>query len=205
MKTNLEKLEKGKVRVTVEVSPAEFQHYSARAYDKLALSVAIKGFRPGKAPKMMITEAIGAQRLLSEALNIAISESYPKAVIENKLNPISQPAIAIKEYPSLSLIEVPGQEPKSNTNFVYQAEFDVMPQVVVGDLTKLKIEDKNLVHPKIEVKPEEVEQIIANLQRREASFEDKNTPCKEGDRVVLDFTGHIKSVVLKGLAQNELH
>jgi len=200
MKTNLEKLEKGKVRVTVEVSPAEFQHYSARAYDKLALSVAIKGFRPGKAPKMMITEAIGAQRLLSEALNIAISESYPKAVIENKLNPISQPAIAIKEYPSLSLIEVPGQEPKSNTNLVYQAEFDVMPQVVVGDLTKLKIEDKNLVHPKIEVKPEEVEQIIANLQRREASFEDKNTPCKEGDRVVLDFTGHIKSVVLDNLS-----
>ena len=51
---NVEKLEKSRVAVTVEVGAEEFEAAVAKAYTKARSKLSIPGFRPGKAPRKMI-------------------------------------------------------------------------------------------------------------------------------------------------------
>ena len=57
---NVEKLEKSRVAVTVEVGAEEFEAAVAKAYAKARGKLSIPGFRPGKAPRKMIEKLYGA-------------------------------------------------------------------------------------------------------------------------------------------------
>ena len=46
-----ENLPKSKIKLSVTLPPEIMRGYFAKVYEKLAPSVNIKGFRPGKAPK----------------------------------------------------------------------------------------------------------------------------------------------------------
>ena len=56
---NVEKLEKSRVAVTVEVGAEEFEAAVAKAYAKARGKLSIPGFRPGKAPRKMIEKLYG--------------------------------------------------------------------------------------------------------------------------------------------------
>ena len=57
--SQLEKLEHNMVRITMEVSPEDFNKAIARVYNKQKNQIAIPGFRKGKAPRKMIEKMYG--------------------------------------------------------------------------------------------------------------------------------------------------
>ena len=73
---NVEKLEKSRVAVTVEVGAEEFEAAVAKAYAKARGKLSIPGFRPGKAPRKMIEKLYGAGVFYSDAVDIALPEAY---------------------------------------------------------------------------------------------------------------------------------
>ena len=58
---NVEKLEKSRVAVTVEVGAEEFEAAVAKAYAKARGKLSIPGFRPGKAPRKIVESMYGAE------------------------------------------------------------------------------------------------------------------------------------------------
>ena len=56
---NVEKLEKSRVAVEVEVGAEEFEAAVAKAYLKLRKKVSVPGYRPGKAPRKLIEARYG--------------------------------------------------------------------------------------------------------------------------------------------------
>ena len=58
---NCEKLEKSMVKLTVEVSAADFEAAVEKAYRKQRGKISMPGFRPGKAPRKMIEKMYGAE------------------------------------------------------------------------------------------------------------------------------------------------
>jgi trigger factor len=185
MEVKVEKLKKSKVKLNISLSPKEMiKHFNA-AYTRLAPSVKLDGFRPGKAPRTLIESSIGVTKIVSEALDLAINESYIKALQENKINPFTQPNLKINKYPTYGTTE----EEVAN-NFEYEMEFATYPEVEIGDYSKVKIEK-----PKKEAaKDEDVQKIIDNLLKQKANFKEVEREAKKGDFVELSFEGSLKGV-----------
>jgi len=179
MNITTKKLPKSAVQLHVEVDEKQMVEYFGRAYERLASSVQIKGFRPGAAPKSMILDQIGIDRYTQEAVNLAIVDTYYRAVHEEKLVPLTQPAVAIHEF---------GVDEK----LVYDATVDVLPVIELGDYKKLKVK---LTSESTDATDEDVQIVLRRLRLQAASFEIVDRPAADGDRVELNFTGKEKGVV----------
>ncbi|MEI8143012.1 MAG: trigger factor [Candidatus Berkelbacteria bacterium] len=184
MSSNIEK-NKSKVKLSIKVSPKELVKHFQSAYDKLAPTVKLDGFRPGKAPRPLIESTIGVSRLLSEAIDAAINEAYFMAVQEHQLSPISSPNIAVNSAPSWGLTDM---EIEKDLEFV--AEVDVFPEVSLKDYSKAKI----TLPKKDEAKQEDVDKVLKQLQRQKATYNVVDRAAKMGDLAEISFEGAIKKV-----------
>ncbi|MFA7253708.1 MAG: trigger factor [Patescibacteria group bacterium] len=190
MNAKVEKLKNSRVKMTITVEASEMVNYFEKAYEKLAPSVSLAGFRPGKAPKDLTESSIGITRLLSEGLDAAINESYVKALTENQLNPLSSPNIAINKYP-----EFGHNAEEIKNDLEYTAEIDLYPEVTLGDYSKLKVD----LPKKEEAKDEDIQKILDNLLKQKASFSDIDRETKIGDLAEVSFEGSIKKVKIDAM------
>ena len=185
MKTQIENLKNSRVKLTVNIEPKELAKYFRSSYEKTAATVKLDGFRPGKAPYKIIESAAGYNRLLSEGIDEALRESYPLAVAENKVMPLSQPEIKVVKSPNFSI-----DESEILDNMEYTAEFDIMPEVIIEDYSKLKVKPPK----KDEPKDSDVEKILEHLRKQKATFCDVGRAAKKGDRAEITFEGMMKKV-----------
>ena len=179
MKTTTKKLPKSAIQLHIEVDQKQMTGYFTKAYERLAPTISIKGFRPGNAPKSMVLERIGIDRYTQEAVNLAIIDTYYHAVHEEKIVPLSQPAVAIHEFGADSAL-------------VYDATVDVLPEVKLGDYKKIKVK---LPEDKTDASDEEVQTVLRRLRLQAATFADVDRVAEKGDRVEVNFTGKEKGVV----------
>ena len=190
MQAKVEKQKNNKVKLNITVSKEEMTPYFQSAYEKMAPSVTIQGFRAGKAPRKLIEAEIGITRIMSEALDMAVNENYIKALEENKLQPVSSPSIAISKYPLY------GQTAEAvKDDFEFTMEIEVFPEVSLGNYSKLKIE----LPKKDEVKLEDTEKVMTELRRRKASFSDLDGAAKIGDLAEISFAGMVKKVPIDSM------
>ena len=186
MKVKLEKQKNSRIKLEIKIEPEELVKYYRQAYEKLAASVEIPGFRAGKAPYKIIAAKVGYNKLLNEGLDLAVRESYQKAVAEQKISPLSYPEITVKKAPNFA---VDAEEIKDTLE--YELLVDVMPEIKLKDCSKLKVRK-----PKTEaVKEGDVAKIIEHLRKQRATFKEVSRGAKKGDRVEINFTGKLKNVV----------
>lgn len=184
MEEKVEKLGKGKNKLTITVPAEKMAGYFARSLEKLSQNVKIAGFRPGKAPRMILEENIGKARILAEALDLAVSETYFEAITKEKIAPISSPNVSISKYPNY------GQGEEVTEGMVYEAEVESMPEIELADYSNLKLD-------KIEKKApskEDVSKVLGYFQKQRAAFNNVDRPAKKGDRVEINFEGTLKKV-----------
>lgn len=171
-------LPKSRLKYEVELTEAEVGESFEHAVVHLAAGEKVPGFRPGKAPLDLIKDRLEGDKIREEAYSLTVSNAWRKIVSELKQPPIEDPAVEVGEY----------QEDKP-AKIVF--EFDVRPEVKVGDYAKIKIKaDKN--EPKVEDK--EVDDLIATLRRNAAAFTVKLTEAKTGDKIEISFEGFLKGI-----------
>lgn len=175
-------ISKTKIKLEIEETAEEVQKFFDEAYAQLSLAVEIKGFRPGKAPKLLTIENIGRNRYNSQALDLAIPEIYYQAIKREKLTSVGRPKINIKQF-------------GENEPFIFDAEVDILPEIELGDYNKISIKNKELkIKQKYEADKNEVEKVIKRLQYQGAKYTVTRESAKEGDRVEIDFTGKVDKV-----------
>ena len=169
---NCEKLEKSMVKLTVEVSAADFEAAVEKAYRKQRGKISMPGFRPGKAPRKMIEKMYGAEIFYEEAVNILLPDAYGEAVKEKELEVVG--------YPQVELLSV-GKDGCS-----FAATVAVYPEVTLGQYKGLEI-------PKAEVKvlAADVNARLKEMADRNARMEDQDRPVKKGDFANIDFEGFL--------------
>ena len=185
MDVKVEKQAKGKIKLIFVIEPMEMVGYFNRSYSKIAPTIKLSGFRPGKAPRKLVESAAGVSRLLSEALDSAVSNSYSRAIAENKIIPITSPNIVINKYPTYgsSLEEVQG-------NFEFEAELEALPEVILKDYSKVKVKKGET---KV-AKKEDVDKVIEHFRKQNASFTETDSAAEKGDRAEISFEGFVKGV-----------
>ena len=89
----VENLSECSVKLTVKVSKEEWANALDKAFQKVVKEVKVDGFRPGKMPKQLFLNRFGWESLYNDALDFVLQESYPKAIEEANIYPVSQPSI----------------------------------------------------------------------------------------------------------------
>jgi trigger factor len=170
MRVSVEEISPIKKKVSVEVPEDQVIKEVDSFYRELSRKAKIKGFRPGKVPRNIL-ERHFKDYVKAEVIQKLIQESYPQALTEAKLHPVSNPLID------------PG-EMEGGKPFQYAATIEIKPEIKLEGYIGLKIEGK-----KEGVKDEEVEERLKNLQNIHAQLKTVSDPrpVQPGDFVILDY------------------
>lgn len=166
-------------RMRVELPAERIEKEIETRLKKVGRTAKIKGFRPGKVPTKVVRQRFGGQ-IRQEVLSDLMQKSYSDAVEQENLSPAAGPRI----------------EPVAAENgrgFAYVATFEVLPEVKLKDLDKIRIET-----PDVEISDEDREDMLLNLRQQKATWEPVERAAGEGDRVIVDFDGKLEGEPVKG-------
>lgn len=181
MKITKEQVETNVVQLEITVDAKDFEEAVQKAYLKNKKHITIQGFRKGKAPRGLIERTYGEGVFYEDAADIILQDTYPKAVEEEKLEPVDRPEIDIKEI-------------GTGKDFVYTAKVTVKPDVKLGKYKGLKVK-------KIEyaVTDEDIDAEINNMKEKAARFVDiTDQPVEDGNVAMIDFEGSVDGVPFEG-------
>ena len=173
MQATVETLSNLERRMTVSVPMKPIEEEVGQRLGRLARTVKMSGFRPGKVPMNLVQKNYGPQ-VFNEVISSTVERTFSEAVTENKLR--------VAGYPNIE------QKPSADTpdNFEYVATFEVFPEVAIGDLSAITIE-----RPVIEVSKADIDRTIEVLQKQRATYEPVKRAAKKGDKVSVAFRAEI--------------
>lgn len=181
MKSAVETLDPTKVKLSVEVTYDELKPSIDHAYQHIAESVTVPGFRKGKVPPRIIDQRVGRPAVIEHAVNEGLSGFYAEAVRENKLRPMGQPEVEVTKVPGL-VATAPGEEGELH----FTAEVEVRPEITLPALDGLSVTVDD-----VEVTDEDVDARLDALRERFGSLVGTDRPAASGDFVVIDLVATI--------------
>jgi trigger factor len=181
MQSTLETLGQLERRLSVAVPLSEIEGEIDKRLARLAKTVKLPGFRPGKVPLKMVQQQYGPQ-VRSDVITDAVQLSFNEAVREQNLRVAGYPRIEPKS----------GTAPAEGT-LEFSAVFEVYPEVKLPDVVSLTIE-----RPVVEVTAEDLDRTIDVLRRQRAAYSPAPDGAQQYDRVKVDFTGTLDSVEFPG-------
>src|ERR1700733_9015255 len=146
---------------------------------QLARTARLKGFRPGKAPLMVVRKQFGDQ-VRAEVVNDIMRTSFAEAVSKEQLTPAAGPRIE-------PIAMDPGADLK------YAAVFEVMPEVKVAPFTSIQLQ-----RPAAQVTEADVDAMIESMRRQRPDFHEVARPAQTTDRVTVDYDGTVSGVAFAG-------
>ena len=181
MSLQVEKLEKGMAKLTIEVSAEELDKAIDNAYRQNRNRISIPGFRKGKAPRKMIEQMYGKEIFYEDAANELIPVAYEKAYDECSEDIVSAPKVDVVQL-------------EAGKPFIFTAEVALKPEVTLGKYKGVKVPAADLA-----VTEEEVDKEIEREREtngRTVNVEDR--AVKDGDMTVIDFEGFVDGVAFEG-------
>lgn len=172
MQVATKKINSVEVELTIEISSPEFGRFFERAILRLTKELEVAGFRKGKVPKEISLREIGQDKILAEAARLAIHENYPRAVSENKFEPISSPQIEI--------LKLAAQNP-----LIFRARFFVLPEIQLPDYRALAGEIKKR---KILISERDCEESLNWLQKSRSKLHKTGRGAQLKDLVEIEFS-----------------
>ena len=180
MQSTLETLGQLERRLSVAVPVQSIEGEVEKRLARLAKTVKIPGFRPGKVPIKMVAQQYGPQ-VRSDVISDAVQTSFNEAVREQNLR--------VAGYPRIE----PKSQASADGSLEFSAVFEVYPEVTVGDVATVTIE-----RPVAEVTAADLDRTLEVLRKQRAVFEAVTRPAQAGDRVTVDFSGSIDGVEFPG-------
>ena len=166
MKITDQKTEERQELLTIEIEPSEVEEAKEKAFQRISKDVEVPGFRKGKAPKSVLEQHIGKDKLFEEALNIMVPKACSDAINEKDIKPIAEPSIKLtKEDPVTIEVKVP-----------------LEPIIKLGDYKSIRIDYKP-----VEIQKEEVDKALEDLQHNRAAYEPVDRPADLKDLLVIDI------------------
>ena len=172
MKTTIERQPENIVKVDIEVPAKDAVNYYNNAAKRLAQYVNIPGFRKGKAPRNIVEQNIGEERIKHEALENALPKIFSEVIKENELDVVAQPYVESYDY-------------KIGEDLKIVAKIELRPEVTLGEYKGLTLEIDAYKTPE-----DAMQKSIDGLLEQHAStlvVTDRKT--QNADTIVFDFEG----------------
>ncbi|TMC90809.1 MAG: trigger factor [Chloroflexi bacterium] len=163
-----EPLPKSQVGLTIEV-PAELVDATfERVLNRLVSKAKIEGFRPGRAPRQLVEARVGPAALREEVVEAIVPQVVQQAMRERSIDPIDNPDVEV--------IELERGRPAR-----LKATISVMPQVTLGDTSKLMAPAEAIA-----VTDEMLERRLEDVREPLAEVTPVEREARMGDVAVID-------------------
>lgn len=162
-----------RVALTIQVPPEEVARRREQVFSRMARRIAVPGFRPGKAPRNLVSRFISQSLVSRETASDLIRSGYETAASQLELRPYEagEPSLEVIE----GLPEDPAEEP---TGFRFKCTFSLQPIVRLGSL-----EDLHARRVVVKTTDDDVERSLREVAQSRFRYELKDGPAGEGDRV----------------------
>ncbi len=166
-------------RIDMAIVRADLDKDVDQRLKRLARTVKVAGFRPGKVPFKMVAQLHGPQ-VHQEAMGEAVDRAFNDSVRAQNLRVAGFPRIEIK----------PGED---EAKLEFSAVFEVYPEIALGDVSGQVIERSVL-----DAGEAEVDRTIEVLRKQRIGYEAIERASAMGDKVTIDFTGRLDGEVFQG-------
>ena len=177
MKTNVEKLNPTRVKLTITVEAADFKPALDAAYKTVSEQVNIPGFRKGKVPAAVMDQRVGKDMIIAQAINDGMDDFYRQALAAEKLVPLATPQADVLQAPSAA-------EPDKELKI--ELEVEVRPEFKLPDYKGMKVKVDALKVAKLDVDTE-----LDALRARFGTLKTVERPAQKGDFTSIDLTANI--------------
>lgn len=173
MKAEFKSKEKNIATFTMEFSSDEFDAALDEAFKVNRNRYPIDGFRKGKAPRKLIEAHYGAGVFFDDAVNALLSTNYGKTLDDLKIEAIAPPEIDLSDL-------------DAGKAFTATIKVETYPEFEVKDYkgVKVKREEKKILKA-------DVDKEMETLLKRNSRMEVVEGPAKNGDMVLMDFSGSV--------------
>jgi trigger factor len=167
----VQELGDNRVRLTVEVSPAQVKHAVEHALADLSESVKIPGFRKGRIPTPVLISRLGKDRIYAEAVDSHIGGWFWSAAAHSRVRPVGEPEYEF-ELPSTA-----------DEGWSFAATVEVAPLPEIVDWSNLEVPRVEAAVPSevVDAEVEALRESVAELAPVEGR------PAQAGDTVVVDL------------------
>lgn len=191
MNVTVEDLGPCKKLVRFEIEPQAVDEAFANATKEFVKHANLPGFRPGKAPKDMVSKKY-EKEIQDEVKRKLMADSYQKAIKDQKLDVIG--------YPDVEEIQFGAGQP-----FQFAATVETAPQFEMPDYRGLPAK-----RDATRVTDADLENALHALQMQQAKFDKVDRAVQEGDIAVINYTGTVEgkpirewSPVARGLTEKK--
>ena len=170
MLLNYQDLSPVKKSVEVEIPADLISSESRRVADEFGRQAKIPGFRPGKVPAQVVRTRF-AKEIQDEVMSRLLPRTFREAIAERGVEPVGDPHLQHID----AFIE--------GAPLKYKAEFEVKPQIELGQYRGLEIDE-----PTIEVADHDVESVIERLREQASAYRpETERGLEEGDFAVIEM------------------
>ncbi|MFM1950482.1 MAG: hypothetical protein RL418_169 [Actinomycetota bacterium] len=177
MKTNVERLNPTRVKLTITVDQAGFKPALDKAYETVASQVNIPGFRKGKVPAPVLDQRVGKDAIIAQAVNDGLDDFYREALKAENLKPLSTPQADIKSAPNAKDLAA---------ELIVELEVEVRPEFKLPAYEGLKIKVDEVKVAKMDIESE-----LDALRARFGTLKTVERPAKTGDFTTIDLSAQI--------------
>ena len=181
MAVTVETLEKLERKITLTLPADVIQSEIDSRLKRLARTVKMDGFRPGKVPLNVVAQRYGYS-VHYEVMNDKVGEAFAQAANEANLRVAGQPRITEKEG-------------APEGQLAFDAVFEVYPEVKIADLATAEVE-----RLATEVSEAAIDKTLEILRKQRRTFAQRpqDAAAQDGDRVTVDFEGKIEGEPFQG-------
>jgi trigger factor len=181
MAVAVETLEKLERKITLSLPMGVIQSEVNTRLKKLARTVKMDGFRPGKVPMNVVAQRYGYS-VQHEVMNDKVGEAFFNAANEAKLRVAGQPRINEKAN-------------AAEGELAFEAVFEVFPEVKIGDLSTAEVERVST-----DVSEAAIQKTLDILRKQRRTFSQRphDAAAQDGDRLTVDFEGKIDGEAFQG-------
>jgi trigger factor len=182
MQVSVETLEGLQRKMTVQLPAEKVNEIVDNKLRTIAKQVRLDGFRPGKVPLKVVRQRFG-DHARQEAYGELIQSTFYEAASGEKLNPAGEPSIEVRD---------------DDSGFSYTAEFEVVPEVTLNDLSGATLERMTA-----EVSDADVDDMLEKLRKQRVTWNKVERAAQDGDQVTVSFIGKVDGEEFEGgSAQN---
>ena len=177
-------------KMTLEFPRADLTKAREVRLAKIGKTMKMAGFRPGKVPKNIVEKQYGMQ--------IDFEVQFDKA---------SELFFEISKKEGLLLAGQPRLEPKSDLDadqIVFDAYFEVLPEIKVGDLSKAEV-----TRYSTQISDAEIDRALDVLRKQQVHYHPRgqsgehgdggaDASAQNGDKVTVDFVGKLDGIEFAG-------
>ena len=174
MEVQVQQLTPVLVEVSITVETDRVKKEVDKAFLDLQKRAKVKGFRPGKAPRDVLTHLYGGA-VTNEVCSKLVDQTLNEALADKNVQPLSQPRVEVQKAGMAEPLQ-------------FKARFEVRPEI-----SDLKWEGLEAEKPKLSVADDHVEQALQAMRKQHAQLKtpEPARAAKAGDVVTIDFKASV--------------